>query len=472
MSHPLPAAGSEEDRFWEEFASRNWERAPLSLPSSPVRLGIDDKELLRALVLAADPGNRPAGSALPRVVVTVDGRTQPVDTRVFLPLPEDGCLDDYLARVDALMSEHEWSVAVSGLHAVSAPLWDRAKRMSDDVLRATGTRVAGRVDIDTFIGRYTSTNVGVHVDHAGNFGFTLRGRKTLLTWAPELSEKVPQHTADYASARELADVLTGVPGALTYFPSRQLHVGEAPDAVAVNVNIAFFTRSDPAALVLEAVGGLLARARAADTPDAGADLADGAGADLTESAASDPDRLDGIPAATAAALGALAGLSGTAIEDAVWEHCMRAATSGGLGVGRPPESPVPVPRDARVRLADDVVLNQRALADGRRAVAAQGHTVKIADHPGVTAALTVLAAGDTLDLGAWERDTEPAAVPLLHAVLLRLSTWRAVHCESATGSETADSEAAGSETTGSEAVPAASGGSVSATAARTAGTVL
>ncbi|MFG2112857.1 hypothetical protein ACGFRB_09490 [Streptomyces sp. NPDC048718] len=463
MSHPLPAAGSEEDRFWEEFASRNWERAPLSLPSSPVRLGIDDKELLRALVLAADPGNRPAGSALPRVVVTVDGRTQPVDTQAFLPLPEDGCLDDYLARVDALVSEHEWSVAVSGLHAVSAPLWDRAKRMSDDVLRATGTRVAGRVDIDTFIGRYTSTNVGVHVDHAGNFGFTLRGRKTLLTWAPELSEKVPQHTADYASARELADVLTGVPGALTYFPSRQLHVGEAPDEVAVNVNIAFFTRSDPAALVLEAVGGLLARARSADTPEAGADLTDDAGANLNDDAAAGaPDRLDGIPAATAAALGALAGLSGAAIEDAVWEHCMRAATSGGLGVGRPPESPVPVPRDARVRLGDDVVLNQRALADGRRAVAAQGHTVKIADHPGVTAALTVLAAGGTLDLGAWERDTEPAAVPLLHAVLLRLSTWRAVRCESATGSEDA----------GSKTVPAASAGSASAPAARTAGTVL
>ncbi|MFF0017429.1 hypothetical protein [Streptomyces sp. NPDC005374] len=405
-------AGSETDRFWKEFASRHWEQEPLSLPSSPVQLGIGDEELLRALVLAAGTNNRPRGSGLPKVVVTVDGRTQPIDTQVFLPSPEDGSLDDYLARVDLHMRDHEWSVAVSGLHAVSAPLWDRAKQMSDDVFRFTGTRVAGRVDMDTFIGRYTSTNVGVHVDHAGNFGFTLRGRKTLLTWAPEHSEQVPQHTADYTSARGLADVLVGVPGALTYFPSEQLHVGESPDTVAVNVNIAFFTRNDPAALVLEAVGGLLGRGSATRGPGPDAHVA------------------DGIPVAAAAALDALAGLSGGEIEDAVWEHHMRTVTSGGLGVGRPSEPPVPVPRDARIRLRGDVVLHQRALADGRRAVAVQGHTLKVADHPRLEVALTALGSGDTLDLGQWEQGTDSAAVPLLHAVLLRLSTWRATRVES------------------------------------------
>ncbi|MGW0424005.1 hypothetical protein [Streptomyces sp. NPDC003015] len=411
-------AGSETDRFWKEFASRHWEQEPLSLPASPVQLGIGDEELLRALVLAADTNNRPKGSGLPKVVVTVDGRTQPIDTRAFLPLPEDDSLDNYLARVDRYMRDHEWSIAVSGLHAVSAPLWDRAKQMSDDVFRFTGTRVAGRVDIDTFIGRYTSTNVGVHVDHAGNFGFTLRGRKTLLTWAPDHAEQVPQHTADYASARELADVLVGVPGALTYFPSEQLHVGESPETVTVNVNIAFFTRSDPAALVLEAVGGLLGRARGAR----------GSGPDVQVP--------DGIPGAAAEALDALTGLSGGEIEDAVWEHSMRTVTSGGLGMGRPSESPVPVPRDARVRLRSDVVMHQRPLADGRRAVAVQGHTLRVADHPRVEAALAALASGDTLDLGRWEQGTDAAAVPLLHAVLLRLSTWRATHVES-TGSGTA-----------------------------------
>ncbi|MFH9062989.1 hypothetical protein ACH4GM_17470 [Streptomyces coeruleorubidus] len=412
MPHPVSVAGAETDRFWKEFASRHWERRPLSLPAAPVQLDIGDEELLRALVLAADKANRPKGSGLPKVVVTVDGRTQPIDTRPFLPLPGDVSLDDYTARVDEMMRDHEWSVAVSGLHAVDAPLWDRAKRLSDDVYRYTGTRVAGRVDIDTFIGRYTSTNVGVHVDHAGNFGFTLRGRKSLLTWPPELAGQVPQHTADYASARELADVLVGVPGALTYFPSEQLHVGESPDAVAVNVNIAFFTKSDPAGLVVDAVSGLLARTRADE---------DGLRAHAP----------DGIPAAAAATLRALAELDGDEVEDAVWEHHMRAVTSGGLGVGRPAGSPVAVPRDARVRIPADVVVRQRLLADGRRAVATQGHTLKVTDHPQVAEAVTALAAGDTLDLADWERQADGAAVPLLHAVLLRLRTWRAVDVEAA-----------------------------------------
>ncbi|GAA4320369.1 hypothetical protein GCM10023086_44670 [Streptomyces venetus] len=412
MPHPATLAGAETDGFWREFASRHWEKQPLSLPAAPVQLDIGDDELLRALVLAADKANRPKGSGLPRVVVTVDGRTQPIDTRPFLPLPEDRSLDDYTARVDERMRDHEWSVAVSGLHAVHAPLWDRAKRLSDDVYRYTGTRVAGRVDIDTFIGRYTSTNVGVHVDHAGNFGFTLRGRKLLLTWPPAYAGQVPQHTSDYASARDLAEVLVGVPGALTYFPSEQLHVGESPDAVAVNVNIAFFTRSDPAALVIDAVAGLLAR-----TP--------------ADEAATGAHAPDGIPAAAAATLTALADLSGGEVEDAVWEHHMRSVTSGGLGVGRPAGSPVAIARDARVRTHEDTVLRQRQLTDGRRAVATQGHTLKVADHPQVEAAVTALIAGDTIDLADWERRADSAAVPLLHAVLLRLWTWRAIDVEAA-----------------------------------------
>ncbi|MEU8976656.1 hypothetical protein AB0D11_47290 [Streptomyces monashensis] len=199
---------------------------------------------------------------------------------------------------------------------------------------------------------------------------------------------------------------------MTYFQSEQLHVGEAPDAVAVNVNIAFFTRSDPAALVVDAVGTLLGRARAAGEA---------------------PVAADGIPAQAAAALATLDGLSGAEIANVVWEQHMAAVTSGGLGVGRPADPLVPVPRRARVRTRLDAEVRQRLLADGRHAVAAQGHTLKVAGHPQVAAAVTALADGDTLDLADWERAADPEAVPLLHAVLLRLSAWRAVEAEEAQG---------------------------------------
>ncbi|NGO74501.1 hypothetical protein G6045_02205 [Streptomyces sp. YC504] len=418
MSHQVSATEAELDGFWKEFASRTWERQPLSLTSSPVQLELGDEELMRALTTAADPAARPKGSGLPRILVSVDGRTQPIDTRPFLPLPEDRTLDGYLARVDRRMRDHDWSVAVSGLHAVDAELWDRAKRLADDVYRYTGSPLAGRVDIDTFIGRYASTNVGVHVDHAGNFGFTLRGRKTLLTWPPERAEQVPQHTADYGAARELADVLVGVPGALTYFPPEQLHVGEAPDGVAVSVNIAFFTRSDPAALVVEAVGELLARAEGEEA---------GTGAPATDdSARAVTDRL---PTAARVALARLSGLSSDAIADVVWEHHMCAVTSAGLGVGRPAGPLAAVPRRATVRKHADVQVRQRLLADGRRAVATQGHTLKVTDHPQVADAVATLGDGGVLALADWESAADPAAVPLLHAVLLRLASWRAIGIE-------------------------------------------
>ncbi|MEU4887844.1 MULTISPECIES: hypothetical protein [Streptomyces] len=429
MPTPFPATDDEPVAFWKEFADRHWERRPLCLPESPIQLMIGEAELLRALVRAADGTDRHRKAGMPRIVVTVDGRTQPIDVRPFLPSSADGSLDEYLTRVDEAARGHDWSVAVSGLHAVSAPMWDRAKRLSDDVHRYTGSRVAGRVDMDTFIGRYAATNVGVHVDHAGNFGFTVRGRKTLLTWPPDLAAQVPQHTADYAPARHLSAPLVGTPGALTYFPSPYLHVGESPDVVSVNVNIAFFTRDDPAAPVLGAVGELLSRARTRPrTP----------GGPTPEAPELPGHAAHGIPDGAASVLRALTRLSHAELADAVWDRSMRSLTSGGLGVGRPAEPPVAVPRDARVRLRQDVVMRQRPLADRRRAITAQGHVLRVAEHPRVASAVAALEAGETVDLAQWERGADAEAVPLLHAVLLRLSTWRATEAVGASGADRAE----------------------------------
>ncbi len=61
-----------------------------------------------------------------------------------------------------------------GLYAATPALWDAAKQFADQLAHSLGFRPGGRVDIDCFIGRYSSTHVGVHVDHAHNFGFTLQ----------------------------------------------------------------------------------------------------------------------------------------------------------------------------------------------------------------------------------------------------------------------------------------------------------
>ncbi|CAL9617533.1 hypothetical protein SUDANB6_05785 [Streptomyces sp. enrichment culture] len=103
MPHPVDVAGAETDGSRAEFASCRREKKPLSLLDAPVRLGVADDELLRALVPAAGRANRPKGSGLPKAVVTVDGRTQPIDTRSFLPPPEARSLDEYTARVGERM---------------------------------------------------------------------------------------------------------------------------------------------------------------------------------------------------------------------------------------------------------------------------------------------------------------------------------------------------------------------------------
>ncbi|GGN90293.1 hypothetical protein GCM10010112_75560 [Actinoplanes lobatus] len=387
--------------FWTAFAADHWERRPLSQETSALRLGLTEDQLFSALLRTAEQvrTGRTSGG-LPRFVANIDGRMQPVDTLDFLPRDGERTLDEYLSRLDGRWRDHDWNVAVSGLHAVSAPLWDRAKALADDVYEHTGSRPAGRVDIDTFIGRYASTNVGVHVDHAGNFGFTLRGRKTLLTWPAEAAGQVPQKTLDYSAARDSAEVLVGVPGGLTYFPSPQLHVGESPDDVSVNVNIAFFTRSDVRSRVAAVVDRLLA------------DGAGGAGlAPLPDAPAVPPD--------AARLLTSVLGSDVARAEDLLWDQWSRSITSSGLDVGRPADQPRAIPAGASVRLRTRAVLRSRRLADGRLAISSQGHVLRVADDPAIEVALRRLDSGAAVDL-------DGAAPAVLLAVLVRLQSWAAL----------------------------------------------
>jgi hypothetical protein len=190
-------------------------------------------------------------------VSAINGVRTPEPRAELLVRPTDAGLDDYIARVDALVGSDEWSVAYYGLHAASTAMWDAAKVVADQLAHSLGHRPGGRVDIDCFVGRYSSTHTGVHVDHAHNFAFTLRDGKTMFTWSPERKELLGLKSPDYDLHKGDSTALANRSDRVAYFPQDFLHVAESKDGVSVNVNIAFWEKGSDSRQNAEYVRTLL-----------------------------------------------------------------------------------------------------------------------------------------------------------------------------------------------------------------------
>ncbi|MDG9703276.1 hypothetical protein [Streptomyces sp. DH37] len=146
--------------------------------------------------------------------------------------------------MDKTADGREWAIAYFGLHAASTAMWDTAKRFADALARCLGHRPGGRVDIDCFIGRYSSTHTGVHVDHAHNFAATLRDGKTMFTWPGGRRDLLGLKSPDYDVHKAEGTALRNATDRIAYFPEDHLHVAESKDGVSVNVNITFWERGE------------------------------------------------------------------------------------------------------------------------------------------------------------------------------------------------------------------------------------
>jgi hypothetical protein len=228
-----------------QFGKESWGKSATELAIS--QIPFNDKDVLDALgeyaVRAHEVRSRNAHS---EAITALNGKRAPKPDAEFLVLSTDDTLDSYLSRIDRLAGEDEWTVMYYGLHAASPKLWDIAKEFSDSLALTIGYRPGGRVDIDCFIGRYSSTYVGIHTDHAHNFGFTLRNGKTMFTWPATRSELDGVRYPAYESFKADSTTLENRTDRVTYFPEDWLHVAETGSRVSVNVNIAFWEKGNDA----------------------------------------------------------------------------------------------------------------------------------------------------------------------------------------------------------------------------------
>ncbi|RQR40597.1 MULTISPECIES: hypothetical protein [unclassified Burkholderia] len=222
-----------------QFAKELWGKKATELTTS--QIPFTDKDVLGALKQYAACANDIRSRNLQSEAITaLNGKRTSEPLADFLALATDDTIEDYVSRIDRLAGGDEWTVMYYGLHAASPIIWDVAKAFSDQLALSIGYRPGGRVDIDCFIGRYSSTYIGIHVDHAHNFGFTLRDGKTMFTWPGTRSDLVGVRFPDYEPFKSEGIPLENKTNRVTYFPENWLHVAETKSDVSVNVNIAFW----------------------------------------------------------------------------------------------------------------------------------------------------------------------------------------------------------------------------------------
>ncbi|VVE55910.1 hypothetical protein PHO31112_05040 [Pandoraea horticolens] len=239
-----------------QFVEELWGKQAAELAIS--KIPFNDKDVLGALKeYALRLDDIRARNSQSEVITAFNGKRTSEVHPDFFARQFDATLEDYVSRIECLAGDDEWTVMYYGLHAASPIIWDVAKTFSDQLALSIGYRPGGRVDVDCFIGRYSSTYIGVHADHAHNFGFTLRDGKTMFTWPGTRTDLVGVRFPDYEPFKSEGIPLENKTNRVTYFPGNWLHVAETKSNVSVNVNIAFWETGNDSQQNATYVKGLL-----------------------------------------------------------------------------------------------------------------------------------------------------------------------------------------------------------------------
>lgn len=153
---------------------------------------------------------------------------QPVPLDQHGPRREDQSLNGFFARVRQQIGDLPVGLNIHKLEKSQPELWFQFREFIHDLNTITGELPSGRWDIDTFLGTYKTTPLGIHRDNASVFVIGVMGHRTYYTWPGDyfkpgdealstLDTKAIQTHLDQAVCMELG------PGDLVYWPSSNWH---------------------------------------------------------------------------------------------------------------------------------------------------------------------------------------------------------------------------------------------------------
>lgn len=231
--------------FDDLFHNSIWGKKPKQMPLPTDFVIFNEQHLVDAMKMyASNQELLKENNPLAEYVTGLNNQKTKAKIDDFAIKANEVSLDSYLQRVDFMSGGQDWSIAYFGLHGASQEIWDRTKQFIDKLSSMLNFRPGGRVDVDCFIGRYSSTPSGIHVDDAHNFGFTFRNGKTMYTWGEQHTDLLWLKSPDYDAFKYLSLPLENAIGTVCYFPHNALHVAETKENVSVNVNISLWYSSN------------------------------------------------------------------------------------------------------------------------------------------------------------------------------------------------------------------------------------
>jgi hypothetical protein len=231
------------DEFWSSFVEQYWEKSSkvLSGKETDAFPKISPEELFIAVCACAD--SFLAGDEQ-RVRLYVDGDQIDVlggGHGDLLPKLSDASFEEYNYRMTERCGLHNYALVMADWHQFSNPLWRRILHTVDALARYVGIS-ASRMDTQVFLGTYSQTPFGVHVDDASAFHFPVIGKKRLRFWEDSFVKQTPslRQARQYEQFSSNSVVNEATPGEIIYWPSHYWHVGESRGEFAVTWRFAYW----------------------------------------------------------------------------------------------------------------------------------------------------------------------------------------------------------------------------------------
>lgn len=260
--------GSQTHSFWTTFASRYWERGSGEFERPTPGPLISEANAFSAAVALANSARQ--GKAVVEPCVWLDGQKQ-ADPLGLLPLACDKSFHTYGERVLHDSGAREFTTLLPELHYYDHKLLAEVRSILLPLTAACGLP-SGWTDTAFFVGRYERTPFGIHYGPMSVMTVPVIGRKTFRVWSEAEVARHPElvGATSYDSGGSISKLLSGVPGDILYWPSRDWHIAEADTGLTAALSFGFWASErerHPLRQIIKMAERLLAAAPKASDAD-------------------------------------------------------------------------------------------------------------------------------------------------------------------------------------------------------------
>lgn len=217
---------SAQNKFWDNFAKKSWERNPLlvkNFKSSIVE--IDEYEIFKMLVDYSNKCRKLKSSD--GFKLYIEGQMlHPAEVLQFLPVKSDKNLTGYHKRMEKYFPDY--CLVCDELLQASQESWEKLQKFTGTLFSHVG--FPNRfVEMGLYLGNYRKTPFGVHVDGCGVFSFPVVGHKTFRLWKPSFAKNNPalDRAMNYDRFKKASTTMKASHGDMAYWPSSAWHIAES-----------------------------------------------------------------------------------------------------------------------------------------------------------------------------------------------------------------------------------------------------